>query len=176
MLLRIEQDDLRNALNVVSDVAHREGGLALVVGGCVRDSLLGHPAKDIDVEVYGVEPVVLKNRLAALFRVDLVGDAFGVIKLHGLTMDISIPRRESKTGLGHKGFDILSDPNMTVEEAASRRDFTINSMAYDPKSNRLFDYYGGESDLREKGLAPYVSQVCGRSSAGLEGNAVCGTF
>ena len=150
MPLRVEQAELREALTAVCDLVHREGGTALVVGGSVRDSLLGVPAKDLDVEVYGVPPDLLKRRLAARFQIDLVGEAFGVIKLHGLPVDISIPRRESKAGLGHKGFEILSDPTMTVQEAASRRDFTINAMAYDPRSDRLHDYFGGENDLRAR--------------------------
>ncbi|HRU71370.1 MAG TPA: HD domain-containing protein [Kiritimatiellia bacterium] len=152
MLLRFEREDLRDALNAVCELVHREGGLALLVGGCVRDSIIGLPAKDIDVEVYGVPADVLKARLAARFRIDLVGEAFGVIKLHHLPIDVSLPRRESKAGLGHKGFDVLSDPNMTVEEAASRRDFTINAMAYDPRSDRLFDYFNGVDDLRHRVL------------------------
>lgn len=152
MLLRIEQKDLRDALNAVCELAYREGGVALVVGGCVRDSMMGLPAKDIDVEVYGVPAEVLKAGLAARFCIDLVGEAFGVIKLHHLPIDVSLPRRESKAGLGHKGFDILSDPNMTVEEAASRRDFTINAMAYDPRNDRLHDYFNGAADLRHRVL------------------------
>jgi tRNA nucleotidyltransferase (CCA-adding enzyme) len=150
--MRIEQKELREALSAVCDLAHRKGGLALVVGGCVRDSLLGLPAKDLDVEVYGISAERLKNELAACFRIDLVGEAFGVIKLHGLPVDVSIPRRESKAGLGHKGFDILSDPHMTIAEAASRRDFTINSMAYDPRNDTLYDYFDGAADLRRRVL------------------------
>jgi tRNA nucleotidyltransferase (CCA-adding enzyme) len=113
---------------------------------------MGLPAKDLDVEVYGIPAEILKNRLAVRFRIDLVGEAFGVIKLHQLPVDVSIPRRESKAGLGHKGFDVLSDPNMTIAEAASRRDFTINSMAYDPRNDRLHDYFNGEADLRNRVL------------------------
>jgi len=142
--------DLRQALEgIVSRVA-RAGGRALLVGGCVRDALLGIAAKDLDVEVYGVTPDALTSALAEAFSIDLVGAAFGVIKLRGLPIDVSIPRRESKAGLGHRGFAILSDPGMTPEEAASRRDFTINAMAFDPQSNQLVDPYGGLSDLRAK--------------------------
>lgn len=68
MPLRVEQAELREALTAVCDLVHREGGTALVVGGSVRDSLLGVPAKDLDVEVYGVAPDLLKRRLAARFQ------------------------------------------------------------------------------------------------------------
>lgn len=152
MLLQIRDKNLAEALSAVCGIAHRDGGFALVVGGSVRDSLLGLPVGDIDVEVYGVSPETLKVRLAQHFRIDLVGAAFGIIKLHGLPMDISIPRKESKAGLGHKGFQVLSDPDMTVEEALSRRDFTINAMAYDPITGELHDYFSGEADLRKRVL------------------------
>ena len=147
-MLQLDNDNLREALRKVSSLAERCGGFALAVGGCVRDSLLNLPAKDLDIEVYGIDPVVLKKELAAVFKIDLVGQAFGVIKLHGLPVDVSVPRRESKAGLGHRGFDISSDPQMSVEEASLRRDFTINAMAYDPRAGRLYDYHGGVQDLR----------------------------
>lgn len=134
-----------------------DGGSALIVGGAVRDACLGLSSKDCDIEVYGVPPEKLKQLLTANFETDLVGEAFGVIKLRHVPVDISIPRRESKSGLGHRGFDILSDPTLTVEEAASRRDFTINAMAYDPVRNELLDPYGGERDLRE-GILRHTSE------------------
>jgi tRNA nucleotidyltransferase (CCA-adding enzyme) len=117
-----------------------------------RFPVLGIAAKDLDIEVYGIEPAELVPLLAEHFRLDLVGQAFGVLKLHDYAIDISIPRRESKAGLGHKGFDILSDPRMAPEEAASRRDFTINSMALDPMSGELVDPFGGMRDIRARVL------------------------
>ena len=108
-------------------------------GGCVRDSALGIPAKDLDIEVYGLPPERLAEILAARFAIDLVGQALGVIKIQGLPIDVSIPRRESKVGLGHRGFEINSDPWITPEEAASRRDFTINALALDPVEGKVID-------------------------------------
>lgn len=148
--LHLDRQELRQALATVCKVIADSGGRALVVGGCVRDAVLGTTTKDIDVEVYGIEPSELAAILAKHFRLDLVGQAFGVLKLHDYPIDIAIPRRESKAGLGHKGFDILSDPCMTPEEAASRRDFTINSMALDPMSGEMIDPFGGMSDIRTR--------------------------
>ncbi len=110
MKFEIENSELADVLRAVCHIASREGGFALVVGGCVRDSLLGRPLKDVDIECYGIQPELLKKRLASRFRLDLVGESFGVMKLHTMPVDISIPRRESKSGLGHRGFDMLSDP------------------------------------------------------------------
>ncbi len=127
-------------------------GHALFVGGCVRDSLLGLTPKDFDIEVYGIPPEQVVDILSREFPLELVGEAFGVIRLKGLPIDIALPRRESKRGLGHKGFEIHSDPFMTIEEAASRRDFTINAMAWDQENQELLDPFGGLSDLEQKVL------------------------
>ena len=136
----------------VARLAKAAGGRALLVGGCVRDSILGVPVKDIDVEVFGVAPEVLKETLSRRFDLDLVGQSFGVIKLHHLDVDVSLPRRESKRGTGHKGFDIDSDPNLSVAEAASRRDFTVNAIYRDPLNDELIDPWGGVEDLRRRRL------------------------
>ena len=150
MELPIQDIKLAEVLRDLCAYAQRSGGQALVVGGAVRDALLRRPVKDVDVEVYGIAPERLKQLLAERYPLDLVGAAFGVIKIHGLPIDISIPRRESKAGLGHRGFDVMSDPALPVQEAAARRDFTINSMAYDCLTGWLFDPFGGERDLRAR--------------------------
>jgi tRNA nucleotidyltransferase (CCA-adding enzyme) len=125
------------------------GGRALLVGGCVRDRLLGREAKDWDVEVYGVEPAVLRELLDRLGRVNVVGEAFTVYKL-GHNLDVSVPRRERKTGRGHRAFFIEGDPAMSVEEAARRRDFTVNAILEDPLTGELLDPFGGRSDIERK--------------------------
>ena len=139
-------------LLAICEAAQAAGGRALLVGGCVRDSALGIPAKDLDIEVYGLPPDRLTEILAARFAIDLVGQAFGVIKIQGLPIDVSIPRLESKAGLGHRGFEINSDPWVTPEEAASRRDFTINAVALDPADGEVIDPYGGLQDLQMRML------------------------
>jgi len=128
---------------------------ALLVGGCVRDSLLGREVKDYDVECFGVSYDELAGDLKQHGRVDLVGKAFGVAKLttgSGAQYDFAVPRRDSKTGIGHRGFAVEFDGDITPEEAAARRDFTINAMFFDPREQRLLDYHGGRDDLRERRL------------------------
>ncbi|HEX7313367.1 MAG TPA: HD domain-containing protein [Pyrinomonadaceae bacterium] len=125
------------------------GGRALLVGGCVRDRLLGREVKDWDVEVYGVEPTHLRELLGRFGRVNVVGEAFTVYKL-GLDLDVSLPRRERKTGRGHRGFYIEGDPHMSFAEAARRRDFTVNAILEDPLDGEIIDPFDGLTDLEAK--------------------------
>jgi tRNA nucleotidyltransferase/poly(A) polymerase len=128
-------------------------GLPLVVGGAVRDSFLHADNKDIDLEVYHVG---MDDMIAFLhdrgYHVDEVGRRFGVLKVKGNgvhDLDVAVPRTENNVSAGHRGFTVDTDKNLLVPEAASRRDFTINAMAYDPIAHRLIDPYGGERDLRD---------------------------
>ncbi len=134
--------------------ALRRVGRPRVVGGCVRDWLLGLEPKDFDVEVPGVNFETLHGVLAPFGATDVVGRSFGVIKLRldGKEYDFSLPRRESKTGAGHRGFAVEPEPNLSDGEAAARRDFTVNAIAYDPFSNALIDPHNGERDLRARVL------------------------
>jgi tRNA nucleotidyltransferase (CCA-adding enzyme) len=131
-----------------------------LVGGCVRDALMtkmGAPwgfesenIKDFDVEVFGVQPdwlVTCLQRAGA--QVDLVGASFGVYKVtfEGYTYDFSLPRRERKTGTGYTGFEVEVDPTMTVEEAAERRDLTINAIYYHVATNTVVDPFDGLKHL-----------------------------
>ncbi|HVF66110.1 MAG TPA: HD domain-containing protein [Pyrinomonadaceae bacterium] len=125
------------------------GGRALMVGGCVRDRLMGRGAKDWDVEVYGVEPERLRELLDRMGRVNIVGEAFTVYKL-GRDLDVSIPRRERKTGRGHRAFYIEGDPAMSVADAARRRDFTVNAILEDPLDGELLDPFGGLADIESR--------------------------
>jgi tRNA nucleotidyltransferase (CCA-adding enzyme) len=128
---------------------------AYLVGGCVRDSLLGIAHKDFDLEVYGVDYGTLASQLSAYGRVDLVGRSFGVIKFSGQNggqWDFSLPRRDSKMSAGHKGFQIEVDPDIDPKVAASRRDFTINALAFDPRTGEYLDFFGGRRDLEKRVL------------------------
>jgi tRNA nucleotidyltransferase (CCA-adding enzyme) len=128
---------------------------ARLVGGCVRDWLLGRVPHDFDIEVYGVSYPALGKALARWGQVNLVGRSFGVLKLttaSSETFDFSLPRRDSKTAPGHQGFEVSFDPTITPREAAERRDFTLNALAYDPRERRVLDYFGGEADLRNRVL------------------------
>ena len=126
--------------------ARDAGGRALCVGGFVRDRLLGKSSKDLDVEVFGIPQDALLPLLRTLGRVEPVGQAFPVYKLGAI--DVALPRRESKTGRGHKGFTIEGDPSMTFDEAARRRDFTINAIGWDPLTDEYLDPFNGRQDLR----------------------------
>jgi tRNA nucleotidyltransferase (CCA-adding enzyme) len=144
-----------NQLELVRRLANAtaaEGGRALVVGGWVRDRLRGEPSKDIDIEVFGITQDRLPSLLAPLGRVEAVGQSFPVYKLvppddSGGEVDVALPRRESKRGRGHKGFEVYGDPSMSIEEAARRRDFTINAISWDPLADAYVDPFDGRGDL-----------------------------
>ncbi len=155
-MIRIADPQLRHAQDAICRQVAAAGGRALLVGGSVRDALVGLEAEDLDLEVYGLEPERLRALLAAQFPLDLVGQSFGVLKIRHLAIDVAIPRRESKRGLGHRGFEIHSDPSLSVAEAALRRDFTINAIAWDPLRQELLDPTGGRRDL-EAGVLRHVS-------------------
>lgn len=143
----------------LAEAVRDAGGRAILVGGCVRDRLIGIESKDLDVEVYGVDPARLREILKQLGNVNTVGEHFSVYKLvvrdqstdpGRVEIDVSIPRRESKSGQGHRGFLIEGDPSMTFEEAARRRDFTINAILYDPLKDETEDPFGGRADLENR--------------------------
>src|SRR4030095_4501361 len=125
------------------------GGRALLVGGCVRDLLMGSPPKDWDLEVYGIEPNTLRQILDRFGTVNVVGEAFTVYKL-GADLDVSLPRRERKSGRGHRAFVIEGDSSMTIEDAARRRDFTINAIMQDPLSGEIIDPFHGREDIKNR--------------------------
>lgn len=132
-----------------------ELGDAYLVGGCVRDALLGEAIHDVDVEVFGVDYERLLRALGRWGRTDLVGRSFGVVKLttrEGRTFDFTIPRRDSKVAPGHKGFEIAFDLAITPREAAARRDFTLNALMYDPRRETVLDFFGGVRDLERRVL------------------------
>ena len=137
------------ALDIARTVA-LEGGRAVIVGGWVRDRLIARDSesKDIDIEVFGVEAARLRTMLEGLGRVETVGESFQVYKFGNI--DVSLPRRESKAGRGHRGFTIVGDPTMSIAEAARRRDFTINAIAFDPLTGEFLDPFNGRADLQRR--------------------------
>jgi tRNA nucleotidyltransferase (CCA-adding enzyme) len=145
------------------------GGRPIAVGGAIRDSLLGHTPKDVDVEVYGLPLEALEAALgAAGFAVHAVGRSFGVLKVDVVVatdagderevIDVALPRSESKVGRGHKGFVVHSDPFMAFDTAAARRDFTINAIGVDLQTGEVLDPWGGVADL-ERGVLRHVSDA-----------------
>lgn len=146
--LSVLEPNLLKAVLSIAEVVRSAGGRALMVGGAVRDLVAGvKTVKDVDLEVYGVEPGRLEEIIGSRYEFDSCGVSFGVLKIKHLDIDVSLPRRESKHGEGHRGFMINADPNLSIPEAASRRDFTINAMYYDPLSDELIDPYNGLADL-----------------------------
>jgi len=138
----------------------RRGGRCFLVGGCIRDALVGMPPTDFDVEVYGLELDEIAAILAEIGKTDLVGKSFAVVKLwtQGAEYDFSVPRTETKSGQGHRGFEIQTDPNLDPKSALKRRDFTINALLYDPHEKAVIDYFGGLADLENKELK-HVSEA-----------------
>ncbi len=138
---------IQKANKIVEQLAEAGARDCLLVGGWVRDKLMGRDSKDIDIEVYGLN---YDQIVAALsnFRVNLVGKSFGVVKVDN-SIDVSIPRRENKQGLGHKGFAISTDPDMSYKDALSRRDFTVNSIAM-RLDGSLIDPFKGADDIKNR--------------------------
>lgn len=142
------------------------GGQAMLVGGCVRDELMGIQAKDWDLEVYGVQPDELRAILEDAsdeMPLNVVGAAFSVYKI-GHHIDVSIPRRERKAGRGHRGFVIEGDPDMSYKEACSRRDFTVNAILKDPLTGDVVDPFDGRADIEAKVLRHVSDATFGEDS------------
>ena len=137
-------------VRAIAEAARQAGGRALVVGGWVRDRLLGLTSKDVDLEVFGVEPAALRALLERFGRVEAIGEQFTVYKVGDI--DVALPRRESKIGRGHRGFLVEGDPSMSVEDASRRRDFTINAISWDPLTGEYLDPRGGRADLEARVL------------------------
>lgn len=151
--LSVLKPDLLAAVLEIARRVRAAGGRALMVGGSVRDLLLGVPGvKDVDMEAFGIAPEALRRTVGAAYPFDECGVSFGVLKIKRLDIDVALPRREEKRGIGHRGFDIFADPTMSVKDAAARRDFTVNAMYYDPLEERFEDPYGGVADLRDRVL------------------------
>jgi tRNA nucleotidyltransferase (CCA-adding enzyme) len=155
----ISTDFVPDAVKRLAVDASGAGGRALIVGGSVRDRVIGEVTpKDIDIEIYGIDPDKIESMLSKFGRVDAVGKSFGVLKVtlderwagDVRDLDVSVPRRENKAGKGHKGFIVKPDPTMTITEAAKRRDFTMNAMAMDPETGAVYDPFNGMKDIKDK--------------------------
>ena len=140
----------KEIINELAKLVEEKGGKAYYVGGYVRDLFLGRESKDVDVEVHGIDEDTLKEILAKVGEPLEFGKSFGVFSLKGTNIDIALPRKEKKTGVGHGDFEIEIDPNISLIEAARRRDFTINSMMLDVLSEELIDPFNGKQDLEKR--------------------------
>ena len=144
---RIEDPTLAGALRKIEQLVRRAGGRTWLVGGSVRDLVLGQQPRDLDLEVTGVPPGQIHALLTEHFSVQFVGKAFAVFKLQGLPVDLSIPSRTLSDDTSLPGLLRQADPNMPIDEALARRDFTINAMAWDPDTLELRDPFNGRGDL-----------------------------
>ena len=140
------------------------GAQPLVVGGAVRDSLRENtPNKDVDIEVHGLKSMdeLLAKLRASGYKVDEVGKQFGVLKTtlsDGMEIDLSLPRKDNRVGAGHRGFEVEVDAQLSLEEAAVRRDFTINALYYSHSQRAILDPHGGLADW-EAGRLQHVSEA-----------------
>jgi len=144
--------EVAGILKTISKRLEKEGALAILVGGCVRDHLLGLKPKDFDIEVYSISLQKLEDILSEYGKVLKVGKSFGVLKFffEEKEYDFSLPRTEKKTGKGHRGFDVVCDEHLDFKAAFKRRDFTINAIGYDLQKQKYIDIYGGIKDLNLK--------------------------
>jgi tRNA nucleotidyltransferase (CCA-adding enzyme) len=152
---RLTQQFQRAHWQFVTDLAEacaQKGGRAYLVGGCVRSALLGESVLDFDVEVFHLQADDLESVLGKLAPFSRVGKSFGIYKLAGWPVDVGLPRTERKLGEGHKAFEVDIDPDMTVEQAALRRDFTMNAIYLDVLTESLVDPLHGVNDLNERRL------------------------
>jgi len=156
----------KRLLQITEDI-RSAGGRAFLVGGFARDSLLGinGEVRDFDIEVYSISQEKLLDILSKYGKPNLIGKAFGVIHLsrQNIHYDFSFPRTESKTGSGHRAFDVQTNPNLSFEEAARRRDFTINAMGMELPNLELIDPYNGGEDLQNK-ILRHVSEAFSEDS------------
>jgi len=147
-------ESIRLIVKRLDSSLHNKGGKAYLVGGAVRDACLGIPVNDVDIEVFGVSATQLEIILSEIGPFDSYGKSFGIYKLRGSPIDIALPRKETKKGSGHRGFSIECDPNLTIDKAALRRDFTINSLYFNISEQLIIDPMGGIDDLKSGILNP----------------------
>jgi len=152
----------------VAGALQSAGGRAFLVGGWVRDQVLGRlrgevapdESTEYDLEAYHLPAEKLSEVLGRFGAVNLVGESFAVYRVAPslsagaaqLTLDVSLPRRDSKVATGHRGFAVTGEPDLPFEEATRRRDFTVNAMLWDPLTSELLDFWGGETDLEARVL------------------------
>ena len=142
---------LPSSLLQLSQILMDIGARPIVVGGYVRDHFFNIQSKDIDIEVYGISSLdVLKSSLETFTPVHEVGKSFGVLKirLDDNDIDISLPRTEIKTAKGHKGFHVQTNGHLDFNTASRRRDFTMNAIGYDIKTDFFIDPHGGKEDIK----------------------------
>ncbi len=146
---------LPKELEVILLALKNIGAMPILVGGCVRDHFLNIPIKDYDIEVFNIESFEkLALMLESFGRVELVGKFFGVLKLFTAAneYDFALPRQEKKVAKGHQGFDVTTNSSLSFEQAAIRRDFTMNAIGYDFFEDSFLDPFKGREAIEKKEL------------------------
>ncbi|MDR2806565.1 MAG: HD domain-containing protein [Puniceicoccales bacterium] len=131
-------------------ILHAHGGHCYLVGGTVRDHFLSIPSHNFDLEVFNLPSARIIELLRGCYEIDMVGKSYGILKIHGLDIDIGVPRKEQKCGSLHSDFKVQEEPNLPIEEAIKRRDFTINAVYFDIKNQRIIDPFLGIPDLKKR--------------------------
>ncbi|MGD9624181.1 MAG: CCA tRNA nucleotidyltransferase [Arcobacter sp.] len=140
--------------NILKDLREL-GATPILVGGCVRDYFLNKEIKDFDIEIFDFDSLeLLEISLKKFGNVKLVGKSFGVLtlKVEGYDFDFALPRIEKKVGNSHTDFEVITNSNLSFEEAAIRRDFTINAIGYDYFKDEFIDPFNGIDDLKNRTL------------------------
>ena len=132
-------EDIKEIANKIKE----EGGRLYLVGGAVRDSILGRKVKDRDYCVTGISSDEFKNLFPEAYT---RGKKFEVFDING--NEFAIARTEKKHGVGHKEFQIQTGKEITIEQDLSRRDITINSIAQDVLTGELIDPFAGLQDIK----------------------------
>lgn len=128
----------------IAEIINKNGGKLYFVGGYVRDKLMNKTPKDIDFCIVNLTPEKFTELFPKAFS---KGAFFPVFQLNGY--EFAFARKETKTLLGHKGFNFDIN-NITLQDDLLRRDVTINSMAIDVLTNELSDPFNGKKDLENK--------------------------
>ena len=155
MCITIIKPNIPSILEEILNDLQKIGAKPILVGGCVRDSLLQIPCKDYDVEIFEINCLeTIEKSLKKFGNVKLVGKSFGVLtlKIDEYDFDFALARTEKKIGLGHNDFEVSTNAFLSYEEAALRRDFTINSIGYDFINDEFLDPFNGIKDLENKKL------------------------
>ena len=145
--------DIPKVLEDILNDLQELGAKPILVGGCVRDHFLNIPVKDYDVEIFGIDSYeTIENSLKKFGSVKLVGKSFGILtlKVDSYDFDFALPRTEKKTGNTHQDFEVTTNANLSFEQAAIRRDFTINAIGYDFLKKEFLDPFNGINDLEKK--------------------------
>jgi tRNA nucleotidyltransferase (CCA-adding enzyme) len=151
---------LADPLRALAREIRAAGGRALLVGGAVRDLLLGSVPTELDAEVFGLDFEAIERALRGHFATVRVGRSFPVLKLREHPIDVAVPRVEWATGPRHTDFAYRAGPELDFATAARRRDFTVNAISWDPLTGTIIDPVGGRNDLAD-GILRKVSDQFG---------------